>query len=106
MALLLKKICVFLVGLLYENGSPSRTGLSALVLMIVPLLAVLILTAYLAATDKAFSFYKDFVETMLWMAAIGASLLGANKAILSKFAAPEGKPFIKNPGGESNETHL
>ena len=106
MALLLKKACVFLVGLLYENGSPSRTGLSALVLMIVPLLAVLILTAYLAATDKAFSYYKDFVETMLWMAAIGASLLGANKAILSKFAAPEGKSFIKNPGGESNETRI
>ena len=106
MALLLKKICVFLVGLLYENGSPSRTGLSALVLMIVPLLAVLILTAYLAATDKAFSFYKDFVETMLWMAAIGASLLGANKAILSKFATPEGKPFIKNPGGDLNETRI
>ena len=106
MALLLKKICVFLVGLLYENGSPSRTGLSALVLMIVPLLAVLILTAYLAATDKAFSFYKDFVETMLWMAAIGASLLGANKAILSKFAAPEGKPYLKSPGGDSNETRV
>ena len=106
MALLLKKICIFLVGLLYENGSPSRTGLSALMLMIVPLLAVLIMTAYLAATDKAFSYYKDFVETMLWMAAIGASLLGANKAILSKFATPEGKPFIKNPGGESNETRI
>ena len=106
MALLLRKICVFLVGLLYENGSPSRTGLSALILMLVPLLAVLVLTAYLAATDKPFPFYKDFVDTMLWMAAIGSSLLGANKAILSKFAAPEGKPYLKSPGGDSNETRV
>jgi len=106
MAVMLKKICVFLVGLLYENGCPSRTGLSALILMMVPLAAVLLMTAYLAATDKTFSYYKDFVETMLWMAAIGASLLGANKAILSKFAAPEGKPFIKNPGGDPNETRI
>ena len=51
-----ERIRVFLVGLLYENGVPSRTGLSALALILVPLGAALVLTAYLVATGKAFTY--------------------------------------------------
>ena len=54
----MERIRGFLVGLLYEEGTPSRTGLSAMTLILLPLLAALLLTAYLVITGKAFSYYK------------------------------------------------
>lgn len=97
-----ERIRFFLVGLLYENGVPSRTGLSALALILVPLGAALVLTAYLVATGKAFTYYKDFLDAVQWLVTSGGGLLGANKLILNKYAAPEGQPFVKNQtqGGE------
>lgn len=92
----------FLAGLLYENGTPSRTGLSALALIMVPLLAALILTTYLVMSGKAFAYYKEFMDAVQWLVTTGGGLLGANKMILNKWGAPEGQSFVKNPtqGGD------
>lgn len=92
----------FLRGLLYENGVPSRTGLAAMLLIITPLLAALILTAYLALSAKPFEYYSTFINSVEWMVTTGCGLLGANKLINNKYAAPDGQPFIKNQGDEKN----
>jgi hypothetical protein len=99
-----ERIRSFLRGLLYENGTPSRTGLSALALILVPLVAVLVLTAYLVITGKTFSYYKDFLDAVQWLVTSGGGLLGANKLILNKYGAPDGQPYVKNPsqGDEQN----
>ena len=100
---MLAHIHIFLVGLLYENGVPSRTGTAALTLILIPLAAAVALTAYLAAMGKTFAYYKDFMDAIEWLVATGSGLLGADKLILNKYAAPEGQPFIKNAtGGEQN----
>lgn len=91
-----ERIRFFLVGLLYENGVPSRTGLSALALIMVPLVATLTITVYLVATGRTFAYYKDFLDAVQWLVTSGGGLLGANKLILNKYAAPEGQPYIKN----------
>lgn len=91
-----ERIRNFLKGLLYENGTPSRTGLSALALILVPLVAALLLTAYLVISGKAFAYYKDFLDAVQWLVTSGGGLLGANKLILNKFGAPDGQPYIKN----------
>lgn len=98
------RIRSFLVGLLYENGTPSRTGLAALALIMLPLLATIVLTVYLVVTGKAFSYYKEFLDAVQWQVTSGGGLLGANKMILNKYASPEGQPFVKNSGqgGESD----
>ena len=92
----------FLAGLLHENGTPSRTGLSALTLILVPLLTMLVLTVYLVATNKTFAYYKDFLDAVEWLVTTGGGLLGANKLILNKYSSPEGQPFVKKQaeGGE------
>ena len=94
-----ERIRTFLVGLLYENGVPSRTGLAAMALILVPLLAVLILTTYLVLSGRAFAYYKEFLDAVQWLVTSGGGLLGANKLIMNKYGAPEGQPFIKNQGG-------
>jgi hypothetical protein len=93
-----EQIRSFLRGLLYENGTPSRTGLSALALILVPLVAVLVLTAYLVITGRTFAYYKDFLDAVEWLVTSGGGLLGANKLILNKYGAPDGQPYIKNQG--------
>lgn len=97
-----ERIWNFLKGLLYENGTPSRTGLSALTLILVPLVAALVLTAYLVVSGKPFAYYKEFLDAVEWLVTSGGGLLGANKLILNKFGAPDGQPFVKNQnqGGE------
>lgn len=91
-----ERIRSFLVGLLYENGTPSRTGLSALALILVPLLAVLFLTTYLVVSGKAFVYYKEFLDSVQWLVTSGGGLLGANKFILNKFGSQDGQPYVKN----------
>lgn len=90
----------FLRGLLYENGSPSRTGLAAMALILIPLLAAMLLTAYLAVSEKPFPDYGVFMNAVEWMVTTGCGLLGANKFINNKYGASDGQPFIKNNQGD------
>lgn len=94
----------FLVGLLYEEGTPSRTGLSAMILILLPLITVLALTTYLVASGKTFTYYKDFMDAVQWLVTSGSGLLGANKLITTRYAATQDQPIIKNQsqGGEQN----
>lgn len=103
----MKRILKFCRGLLYENGTPSRTGLSALVLILLPLVGVMVLTTYLVISGKSFAYYKDFLDSVEWLVTSGGGLLGANKLILSKYSAPSGRPYLKGienfEGGEKSE---
>ena len=94
----MERIRGFLVGLLYEEGTPSRTGLSAMILILLPLLAVLLLTAYLVITGKAFSYYKEFLDAVQWLVTSGGGLLGANKFIISKYTggSPQDPTTVRN----------
>lgn len=94
----MSRIAKFLRDLLYENGEPSRTGLAALLLILLPLLAFLAVSLYLAISARAFEYYNGFTSTAVAMVTAGCGLLGANKLINNKFAAPDGQPFIKNQG--------
>ena len=97
-----ERIRVFMVGLLYEDGTPSRTGLSAMILILLPLLAVLVLTTYLVTTGKAFAYYKDFLDAVQWLVTSGGGLLGANKLIISRYSCGQDQTTARNPiqGGD------
>lgn len=86
----------FIVLLLYENGSPSRTGLAALILAIMPPTSLVLITFYLTVRNSTFGHYQSFVDAMLGFAALGCGLLGGNKFIHNKYSSPNGKPFVKN----------
>ena len=97
-----ERIRVFMVGLLYEDGTPSRTGLSAMILILLPLLAALVLTTYLVTTGKAFAYYKDFLDAVQWLVTSGGGLLGANKLIISRYSGSQDQTTARNPiqGGD------
>lgn len=92
-----EKIREFLVGLLYENGTPSRTGLFS----IIAFLAFLLGSAYLLLRNQQWAHYETFA------ALTGGGGLGglvSNKFINNKYGAPDGQPYIKNNqnGGKQN----
>ncbi len=72
----------FLRGLFCENGTPSRTGLAAFMLIIVPLFSAVFLTIYLALNEKTFTYYQGFVDLTEWLITVGCGLLGYNKFII------------------------
>lgn len=81
----------FLIGLLYEKGVASRTGLAALLLILLPMLVLLILTAYMVVSGKDFAQYENYIGAAEWLVTVGVGLLGYNKTIT-----------LKNQGGNQN----
>lgn len=98
-----ERIRRFLVGLLYEEGTPSRTGLSSMILILVPLIAMLLMTGYLMATEKVFVYYRDFLDAIGWLITTGCALLGGNKLITWKYGGSEISQQQKAQGGQQNE---
>ena len=97
------KLKSFLVGLLYEEGTPSRTGLSSMILIILPLIAMLALTGYLIVSEKSFVYYRDFLDAIGWLITTGCALLGGNKLITWKYGGSEISQQQKLHGGQTNE---
>ncbi|MCE5284545.1 MAG: hypothetical protein LLG02_01670 [Pelosinus sp.] len=91
-----EKLEGFFVGLLYENGAPSRTGL----ISIIAFLAFLLGSAYLMLRHQQWAHYDTFA------AITGGGGLGglvSNKFINNKYGAPDGQSFIKNPNGGNQQ---
>lgn len=74
----------FLIGLLYEKGAASRTGLAALLLILFPMVAIVVLTFYIAIQSKNFSQYESFIGVVEWLITLGVGLIGYNKTITLK----------------------
>ncbi|WP_378955505.1 hypothetical protein [Pelosinus sp. sgz500959] len=74
----------FLIGLLYENGAASRTGLAALLLILLPMLVLLVLTGYMIVAEKDFVKYDSYIGAAEWLITVGTGLLGYNKTITLK----------------------
>lgn len=98
-----ERIRQFLVGLLYEEGTPSRTGLSSMILILVPLLAMLLVTCYLMITEKVFVYYRDFLDVVGWLITTGSALLGGNKLITWKYGGSEISQQQKVRGGRRDD---
>lgn len=90
----------FLIGLLYENGTPSRTGLAALILILVPLFIIMGLSIYLVIKEKSFNEYQAFISLVEFLIATGSALLGANKAMLTKWGSLDGQLANKEGGSQ------
>jgi hypothetical protein len=82
----------FLVQLLYENGTPSRTGLFS----IIAFLAFLLGSAYLMLCHQQWAHYDTFA-TLTGGGGLGG--LVSNKFINNKYGAPSGQPYVKNQNG-------
>jgi hypothetical protein len=78
----------FLIGLFYENGSPSRTGLTSVLLVIL----YIVVSLYLVFTHNTWEHYEVFSYVTT-----GGGLGGlvGNKLINSKLSSPVGEPFNK-----------
>lgn len=74
----------FLISLLYENGVASRTGLAALLLILLPMLVLLILTGYIVVAERDFARYDSYIGAVEWLVTVGVGLLGYNKTITLK----------------------
>ncbi|BBB91072.1 MAG TPA: hypothetical protein PKA28_10920 [Methylomusa anaerophila] len=74
----------FLVSLLYENGVASRTGLAALLLILLPMIILLALTVCMAVTEHDFPRYDSYIGAVEWLVTVGVGLLGYNKTITLK----------------------
>ena len=57
----------------------------AFIVVLLPLLAVLVLTTYLVTTGKAFAYYKDFLDAVQWLVFVAAVLVVAGGAAVSLF---------------------
>jgi len=86
------KVKSFLIGLLYEKGAASRTGLAALSLILLPMLVLLAITVYMVIQSKNFNQYESFIGVVEWLVTIGVGLLGYNKTIT-----------LNNNGGIEND---
>ena len=85
----------FLIGLLYENGVPSRTGLAGLVLLFVPLLVWAVVTLYLAYTSKTFIYYDTLSLLTFGSSGAGGLTVASNKIINATLSSPKGEIFDK-----------
>jgi len=74
----------FFISLLYEKGVASRTGLAALLLILLPMVVLLALTVCMVAIGKEFGQYESFIGATEWLITIGVGLLGYNKTITLK----------------------
>ena len=87
-----------LIGLLYENDEPSLTRVIAVIAFLVPLVAFLVVTAYLLIAEREWGSYQTFAT-----ATMGGSIAGTMTQLLNKISnttngSPSGIPFIKNNG--------
>ena len=74
----------FIIGLLYERGAASRTGLAALLLILLPTVVLLAITGYMVVTVKDFPRYDSYIGAVEWLVTVGVGLLGYNKTITLK----------------------
>lgn len=93
----------FLKGLLYENGVPSRAGLSGLVLLLVSLGVWAMVTLYLAYTGKGFVYYDTLSMLVFGTSGTGVATVIGNKIINAKLQSATDQTFDKitpvNNGG-------
>ena len=85
----------FLTGLLYENGTPSRTGLAGLVLLFVPIGVWAVVTLYLAYTGKAFAYYDTLSMLTFGAGGTGGLTVVGNKIINATLSSTKGEVFDK-----------
>lgn len=85
----------FWMGLVYENGAPSRTGFIALLIVIIPLFTWTFITIYLAVMHARFDHY-DSMTAGAWGSSTGGGITAAvNKYINATKNSVEGQPFDK-----------
>lgn len=85
----------FFVGLIYENGSPSRTGLIAMVIALVPFLIWDAVTIYLVANGIVWPHYEAMTAGVFGTSAAGTGVLAYNKYTNSRFNSMEFQPPAK-----------
>lgn len=85
----------FLIGLLYENGVPSRAGLAGLVLLFVPLAVWVLVTLYLAYTGKAFVYYDTLSVLTFGAGSAGGITVVGNKVINATLNSVKGQVYDK-----------
>ena len=80
----------FLKGLMYENGTPSRTGLCGVLTVLVPLFVWAVTSIYLVFFHQTFPYYTDMTAGVFGASVSGGALAVGNKWINSRINSPEG----------------
>ena len=98
----------FFIGLIYENGAPSRTGLIAIIVALVPFLIWEVVTVYLVAAGKTWPHYEAMTAGVFGTSAAGSGVLAYNKYTNSRFNSMEFQPPVKGipssiPSEQRNE---
>jgi hypothetical protein len=88
----------FLKGMFYENGTPSRTGIFAGLLTVVPILVWAFVSLYLCTTGKPFAYYETMCLSAFGTSGGGGILAGANKLINSLYNSGKDQFPVKDAG--------
>lgn len=81
----------FLIGLLYENGKPSKTGIAAAITFSIPLLLWVFVTLFCLFAKYTFAHYDTLSTCVFGTSTSGALTMAVNKFINSKYNSEETK---------------
>ena len=85
----------FLIDLFYENGKPSRTGIIAFLIAVLPLIVWIYVTLYCLFHHYTFPHYDSMSIAVFGGSAGGAITIAYNKYINATKNSEDGKPMIK-----------
>lgn len=89
----------YIVGLMYENDQPCRTGLAGLVLWFIPISVWTFVTIYLVVTGKTFEYYDTLTLATCASCGGGSITILGNKITDSVYNSPKGQ-FPDESGGK------
>lgn len=85
----------FFIDLFYENGKPSRTGIIAFLIAVLPLIVWIYVTLYCLFHRYTFPHYDSMSIAVFGGSAGGAITIAYNKYINATKNSEDGKPMIK-----------
>lgn len=85
----------FLIDLFYENGKPSRTGILAMLIAILPLFLWIFVTLYCLFEKYTFPHYDSMSIAVFGGSAGGAITIAYNKYVNATKNSQDGQPIIK-----------